>query len=54
MTTCNFTLAFTLHFQDETKCLIETGFKIPFERFFIVVYETWKIRGEIRYNFDNT
>jgi len=22
--------------------------------FFIVEYETWKSRGEIRYNFDNT
>jgi hypothetical protein len=40
--------------QDETKCSIETGFKIPFEGFFIVVYETWKSRGEFRYSFDDT
>jgi hypothetical protein len=38
----------------ETKCLIQTDFKIPFQGFFIVVHETWKIRGEIRYNFGNT
>jgi hypothetical protein len=48
----NFTLVFTLYCQDETKCSIEAGFKILFEGFFIVVYETWKSRGEIRYNFD--
>jgi uncharacterized membrane protein len=37
---CNFTLVFALYCQDETKCSIETGFKIPFEGFFVVVHET--------------
>ena len=34
MMKCNFTLAFTLYCQDEKKCSIETGFKIPFEGLF--------------------
>ena len=51
---CNFALVFTLYCQDETRCSIETCFKIPFEGFFIVVYETWKSRGAIRHSFDHT
>jgi len=50
---CNFTLVFTLYCQDETKCSIEAGFKIPFEGFFYCSIPTRKSRREIRYNFDH-
>jgi hypothetical protein len=40
----NFTLVFTLYYQDETKFSIETSFKIPFERFFYCIRNLEKQR----------